>query len=136
LVVDRAAAGRRRICEAGRQAGIQSQWIEAPDPTAAAQMMASSEIDFVVADALILGDSLDWLRAAAGQRGPLVVILGDDQQPLRIQQLLDAGADWLLSRRLPQSILESELRELVALTAKRLADPVQRFVAFPNGSRS
>jgi DNA-binding NarL/FixJ family response regulator len=99
-------------------------------------MLASGEIDFVVADSLLVEENLDWLRDAASRRGPLVVILGDEQQPLRIQQLLDAGADCLLSRRLPQSILESELRELVALTAKRLADPVQRFVAFPNGSRS
>lgn len=101
-------------------------------------MMLSGEIDFVVADSLLVDESLDWFKggSAAGRRGPLVVILSDDQQPLRIQQMLDAGADCLLSRRLPQSILKSELRELVALSAKKLANPVQRFVAFPNGSRS
>jgi DNA-binding NarL/FixJ family response regulator len=149
LVVDRAAADRRRICEAGRQAGIQSQWIEAADSTTAARMMESREIDFVVADSLILGDSLAWLRrgmAATSHpanalfrrnvRGPVVVILSDDQQPLRIQQMLDAGADCLLSKRLPQSLLESELRELVAQSAKRLADPVQSPITFPNGSHS
>ena len=139
LVVDPEAADRRRICRVGRQAaGVASQWFEASDPASAVQLLESSEVDFVVADSQMLGDSLDWLKpgnAAAG-RAPLVVVLTEDEEPQRIQQMLDAGAECLLSKRLPQSILESELRQLVAQSARRLDHPGHPPITFPKGIHS
>lgn len=139
LVVDAAAAGRRRICRLGRQAAdVRVQWMEAADTATAARMLAAAEIDFVVADSPFLQDGLDWLKPAgnATRLTPVLVILNEDEEPQQIQQMLDAGAECLISRRLPQSMLESELRGLVARSAAKLRNPGCLPIPFPRGNCS
>jgi DNA-binding NarL/FixJ family response regulator len=139
LVVDPGASDRRRICRLGRQAAdVQSKWIEAADAAAAARVVEAAEIDFVIAASQILSGGLDWLKAGGGasRPAPFVVILSEGDEPQQIQQLLDSGADCLLSRRLPQSLLEDELRGLVARSAARLGNPGCPPIPFPKGNCS
>ena len=119
LVVDQAAGGRKRVCSAGRRASAESQWIECADAETASRQLAFSEIDLVVADSQSFRHSLqgwtDGATARSGRPAPLVVVLSDDE-PQGIQQLLDAGAECCLPKRLPQRLLETELCRLVAQT--------------------
>jgi DNA-binding NarL/FixJ family response regulator len=123
LVVDQAAGGRKRVCSAGRRASAESQWIECADAETASRQLAFSEIDLVVADSQSFRHSLqgwtDGATARSGRPAPLVVVLSDDE-PRGIQQLLDAGAACCLPKRLPQRILENELRQLVAQTRRKV----------------
>jgi AmiR/NasT family two-component response regulator len=123
LVVDRAAVGRERVCRAGRQAAAGSQWIEAADVETASRLLSCSEIDLVVADSHSIRNSLrpwtDGAAAADGRPAPPIVVLGDEA-PEGMQWLLDAGAECCLPKRLPQRILERELRQLVAQIRRKV----------------
>lgn len=122
LVVDRAAVGRERVCRAGRQTAG-SQWIEAADVETASRLLMRSEIDLVVADCYSIRYSLrpwtDGAAAAGGRPAPPVVVLSDEA-PEGMQWLLDAGAECCLPKRLPQRILERELRQLVAQIRRKV----------------
>jgi DNA-binding NarL/FixJ family response regulator len=116
LVVGRSSIERRRICLAGRGAAAgPCEWIEAASAEAAAGMLADSEFEIVVGSR----DNLPWQAMGAGNRSPLVVAISEDNEPQAIQQMLDAGAECCLPKQVPQRILESELRRLVAQTRLR-----------------
>ena len=123
LVVDAAAAARRRVCRAGRRvAGDECLWFEAADADTASRTLASSGIDLIVADSHSIRHSLqgwtDGATARPGQPAPLIVVISDGE-PQRIQQMLDAGAECCLPKHLPEHILEIELRRLVVQTRRK-----------------
>jgi DNA-binding NarL/FixJ family response regulator len=102
------------VCRAGeRAAGGGSKWLGAPDAVTAARLLASSPIDIVVADSHSVRSDLQGLTGGAGGSASWIVVLTEGDAPERIQQMLDAGADCCLPKRLPQPILEGELRRLV-----------------------
>jgi DNA-binding NarL/FixJ family response regulator len=116
LVIGGASLERRRICLAGCRAAVGlCEWIEAADAAAASRMLAGSEFDLVLGGS----DSLPWHAVSAARPAPVVVAISEDNEPQAIQQMLDAGAECCLPKHLPQRILESELRRLVAQTRLR-----------------
>jgi hypothetical protein len=111
LVVDGASIERRRICLAGRRAASgPCEWIEAADADAASGMLVRYGIDLVVGGS----ESLPWHAFSAMTASPMLAVISEENEPHAIQQMLDAGAECCLPKHLPQRILESELRRLLA----------------------
>jgi DNA-binding NarL/FixJ family response regulator len=139
LVVEPAAENRERICRLGRQAcGTRCEWIEATNLRAAVQMLAANAPDLVIANSRLFEESFDWLKAAApsSEQTAFVAILGSDEDPQQIQNVLDAGVECLLSPDMPEAILETELRGLVLWAKRRLANPDSHPIVFPKGNYS
>lgn len=84
-------------------------------------MVACAPIHLVVAESGSMRRNvrgwLDDAAAAAGGPAPVLAVLGNDE-PLQIQQFLDAGADCCLPKHPPQRVLEIELRRLVTQTRR------------------
>ena len=124
LVVEKAAKDREFVCRAGQcAAGEESEWVGAVDAVTAARLLASSEIDIVVADSHSIPCDLQGLTAGSGDTAPLIVVISEGDEPERIEQMLDAGADCCLPKRLPRRMLEGELRRLVAGVRSKHSDP-------------
>ena len=124
LVVGKAGRDHELVCRAGkRAAGAGSEWLAAPDAAAAARLLASSEIDIVVADSRSVGSSLRGLTGGPRGKAWCIVVLSTGDDPELVQQMLDAGADCCLPKRLPQRLLEDSLRRLLAGIDKGTEQP-------------
>lgn len=102
-------------------------------------MLDSIEFDLVVAHAEAACDGLEWAKPskpAAGWPTPVIAIVTGDEEPGRIQQMLDAGAELLLSTHLPEPILKRELYALAAQSSRRFEDRGAPPIAFPEGTCS
>ncbi len=134
LVVDPSPATRERLCRAARQADRDGcQWFEAADAETARRTLASTEIHLVLADSRCFWHTFPGWAASAGtgRPAPLVVVLSGEDEPYGIQQLLDAGAECCLPKRLPSSLLENELRRLVEQARRKGLLPLPDRPAVP-----
>jgi DNA-binding NarL/FixJ family response regulator len=116
-VVDRAAPIRQLVMHAsGSSARCAPLWFEASELRAAVQLLASFDFDIVIVDPRTVDGHIEAFTVFAGcpkRPSPYVVVISEEDDPQRIQDMLSSGVECHLSKRLPAAVLQDEMSRVM-----------------------